>query len=211
MKTLIFLPLILVLSLLSISCAPSVAKTEYDKALNDLSAAQSQVKSLQAEVSSGQTQITSLQTDLSAAQSQVKSLQAEVSSGQTQITSLQTDLSAAQSQVKSLQADVSSGQSKIKSLQTDLSSAQDKAKQAALRMDILNSVFLPVLQGQQLTESQEFALFFEWRDKVNATTDSQLKSKFQAILDNTGNSAKLDTATMDFFAYLMESTASILK
>lgn len=169
MNKMFFAAIILLLSLLALSCTDNVPKTEYDKVVSNLAAAQSQIASLQTNITSIQSQITSLQTELTTDQSQIKSLQA------------------------------------------DLDASRASLKQAALRVAILNSVFLPVLKGQQQTQSQQVAMFLEWRDKITASGNPQLTSKFQAILDNVSNTQKLNTAMTDFFVYLLESLSTSLK
>ncbi len=169
--------------LISVSCAPSVPKVEYDMVASSLSSAQSQVSSLQ--------------TDLTSSQSQVKSLQA--------------DLSYTQSQVKSFQTGLSASQDQVKQLQSNLSSIQDKNKQAVLKLEIINSILLPELKGQQLTQAQELDIFLQWRDKVNSSGDPQLKAKFQTILSSVNDQQLLIGATADFFIYLLESLPSALQ
>jgi peptidoglycan hydrolase CwlO-like protein len=117
------------LSLL-VSCAPSVPKAVYDKALSD--------------ISSAQTQVTSLQKDLSAAQEKIDSLQKDLSSSQEQVKTAQTQ---------------------IDSLKKDLSLSQEKLKKSALYMDISNAIFIPAIKGQELTQSQQLALFLQGETK----------------------------------------------
>jgi hypothetical protein len=66
-----------------------------------------------------------------------------------------------------------------------------------------------VIKGQQLTESEQIALFLQWRDNINETGDAQLIAKFQFILDNIDNPQLLDQGMTEFFIYLMETTPNI--
>jgi len=137
-------------------------------------------------------------SDLSTSQAKVQSLEANVSNATAQIQSIQTELNTAKTQVQSLQ--------------TDNQAAQNKIKQAKLRIEILSALFLPVFKGQQMTASQQIDLFFTMRDKVKETGDSQLISKFQAILDSAAaGSQTVQQATAAFYVYLLETMPKTLE
>jgi len=108
------------------------------------------------------------------------------------------DYDKAQAQIQSLQADLSKKDG-------DLKTAQTKITQAKAKMEIVNTLFVPALKGEQLTQAQQVDLFFKWRDKVTALGDADLSSKFQVIIDNASNSQKMSQAMKDFFLYLFES------
>jgi septal ring factor EnvC (AmiA/AmiB activator) len=144
---------------------------------------------------------------------------ADLAASQVQTQSVQTELTAAKTQTQSVQAELTTAKTQNQSLQSEIQSAKEKAKQAKLRMEILNAFFLPQFKGQQLTPAQQADLFFTMRDNVKATGDATLNAKFQALMDTavvhaqTPTATSLQTvtqATADFFAYLLENMPKTL-
>ena len=83
MKKAILIGMVLVLVLFLLpSCAAGVPQEEYDRVSSDLAAAQTQIQSLQGD-------LTAAQGDLTAAQTQIQSLQGDLAKAQTQVQPLQ--------------------------------------------------------------------------------------------------------------------------
>lgn len=164
------------------SCAPTVAKTEYDKTLGELSTLQ--------------TQNTQIQTDLTAALALSRQLQTEIAKKETQF---QSDLAKKDGQ---------------------LQAANDRIKQAAIRIEILNALFLPVMTGKQMTTSQQLDIVTAMREKVKATGDVQLIAKLDAFFEAAARQAQnpsdanllaANTAVRDFYAYLLATLPKTLQ
>jgi chromosome segregation ATPase len=190
MKNIILLFMISAMALLLlVSCAPSVPKSEYDKTLSDLSAAQNELSNLQ-------TQIETLQVDFSLAK--------------TQVVSLQNELSASQAKINSLQEELSTTQNQLIVAQSHLSLSQEKIKKITLMMDINNDILLPSNDGQILTKEQLRQIFNKWANQIYATHDYELIEKYNACKDNIDNPQILSYALNDYFVYIWKKISNTI-
>jgi len=148
-----------------------------------------------------QEQYDKISSDLAAAQTQIQSLQDESSAKETELSAKESEFAAAQTQIQSLQGELSAKD-------TELEATKERLKQARLRIEILNAIFIPAMTGEldRMTEMEAINLFFECRDNIKDVGDPLLEAKFEVIMEPTG-----EEGMMDFFIYLLESTADILE
>jgi hypothetical protein len=92
---------------------------------------------------------------------------------------------------------------------TELKTATDKLALVKSEVEIFNTIFLPAMRGDldNMSDTDSMNLFLSLRDKVIAVGDSELTTKFQAIIDSAGG----DEPVFDFFIYLLEDISKELK
>jgi len=115
---------------------------------------------------------------------------------------VKAELVAAQAQVETLQSDLKAAQSRIELL-------EQKVVRAKAQAEIISGLFVPALTGEfnEMTTSESTHFFLEWRDQVEASGDTLLKDKFQALID----AEFADEGMMDFFLYLFENLPKTLE
>jgi hypothetical protein len=91
----------------------------------------------------------------------------------------------------------------------ELKTATDKLALVKSEVEIFNTIFLPAMRGDldNMSDTDSMNLFLSLRDKVIAVGDSELTTKFQAIIDSAGG----DEPVFDFFIYLLEDISKELK
>jgi hypothetical protein len=186
------------------SCTPSVAKVEYDKVVNDLSAANSQSQTLQNQLSEAQTQNQNLQSQISSFQSKNEALQKQLSDTMALYSDSQTQLSNSQTQLKSIQ-------SQNQLLRSNSQDIQDKIKKAKLIADTISSIFIPFMNGQNMTTSQQNTLFIQFTINIGLINDPQLNNMFKDIFDSSLSKTAQNKAASDIFNRLFQLESDLLK
>jgi len=193
-----------------------VPQEEYEKAKNDLAAAQS-------ELATAQKQVESLKGKLQAAQDQIKTLQSDyeevtgkLKAAQDQIKTLQKDydkasseLKAVQSQIESLQGDYDQVKEELKAAQDQIETLQQKMKRAKAQAEIVGGIFIPAMTGEldQMTDAEVARWFLGWLDNIEAVEDPVMEKKLQALIESEFG----DKEMIDFFIYLLESIPKTLE
>jgi hypothetical protein len=102
-------------------------------------------------------------------------------------------------------------QNDIKAKDTSINILSGNFEGIKKRIDVFNSLFEPFLTGEYYTWSEsdvtKFAVNFI--NKVHDVGDPALDEKFTAMIDATTQTSE-DTATLDFFQYLMTSINKLL-
>lgn len=224
MNRAIILAILFILITFLTSCSPSVAKTEYDKVVNDLSTANSQSQSLQSQLSDIQNQnktlqgqISDLQVKNSDIQTQNQTLQTQISDLQAKNDDIQKQLSKSEEQFVVVNTQLAyekllagDGDSPDQLLQSPDMEIKYKIHELRLISDILSSLFTPYLSGQQLSADQQINVLVQMNVDVKATADPQLTSKFNAIFATGVTKAVQDQAAKDFFNYLFQTQSNII-
>ncbi|MDD4858795.1 MAG: hypothetical protein PHR56_01115 [Dehalococcoidales bacterium] len=89
---------------------------------------ESQVATLQTELTNSETKAADLQTNLTASQTQATGLQGQLKDSETKAADLQTKLTASQTQTTNLQAQLKTSEGQVATLQTSLQNANDSVK-----------------------------------------------------------------------------------
>lgn len=145
MKRIIGVGLSLVMVLLFlVSCG--VPQEKYDKLNSDLTAAQTQIQSLQSDLSAKESELTAAETQAQSLQSNLSAKESELSAAKTQAQSLQSSLSAKES---------------------ELQATKTKLAQAKSRMEVVNGLFIPAITGEldKMTQAQATLFFLGWMVK----------------------------------------------
>ncbi len=137
--------------------------------------------------------------DLAAAQTQVQTLQTQNQTLQTQAQTLQTQIQDLQNQVKSLQSQTSASQADSATL-ADL---QKKVNQAKPYWQLFTGFYQIGIAGQTPTAVQ----IMDMMGKIQATGDSTLTAKMQAIISSNGGKQE----SLDFVDYLIGKVNELLK
>ena len=87
-------------------------------------------------------------------------------------------------------------------IEEQLETLQEKLDQTSERIEVINGLFVPIMQGNE----PEVSYFFQWRDKIIAVGDPMLTEMFNEMMDEQS-----DEKLSEFFVYLFESTAEALR
>ena len=124
-------------------------------------------------------------SDLTAAQTQIQSLQGELSTKETELSTKESELAAAQTQTQSLQGDLAAKETELSAKESELEVTNEKLEQGKARIEILNAIFIPAMTGEldAMTETEATNYSLEWQDSLNAVGDPVLTAKFEAFMD----------------------------
>ena len=119
-----------------------------------------------------------------------------------------SDLAAAQEEIDTLKAELSTKENELKAIQTQLEETSKKVDQAKIRMEVMNAMFVPILEIGYA--GGIISLYFNFHDLVFALGDPVLVVKFNNIFAETDQEKMIDKL-FEFYAYLLESTSEILE
>ena len=138
-----------------------------------------------------------------ALQTEATSLKIELSAKETELLSVQSELSAKETELLSVQNQLSAKEGELQTAQSELETATGKLKGGKARMEVINALWVPIMRGEDIGG---VASFFEWRDQIVAIGDPILTESFNEMMD-MGVGENL----IEFFVYLFESVAEVLK
>lgn len=127
---------------------------------------------------------------------------AERDAAKTEVQLLQSDLAEAQAQIQSLIKDSVEAQA-------ELQASKERMLQAKTNAEIVNSIFIPAVTGEldEISEIEAMSLVIEGRDKIKTTEDSQMMTKFEALIDSKFGEEQM----LDFFVYVLKRIPEILE
>jgi peptidoglycan hydrolase CwlO-like protein len=177
------------LLLFSVSCGSGITQEQYDQVNADLTSAQAQVQTLQA--------------DLNARTEELADKNDKLDESTQKWQESTEDLAAAQAQISALEVQVTDKTDELAAKTDEINNMQENTELVKTEYEILYILFMPALTGEiyDMSPSEQMDLSLDMRDKVDATGDPVLSSKFQALIDGGGS----EEAVIDFYAYLMDA------
>lgn len=115
----------------------------------------------------------------------------------------QTELDRVQSELTTAREKIAALEVQLQRAEAESKAAADRARLTRARVDALNELVLPAIEGQTPSAS----LLLTWRDKVVAVNDPELTKRFDA-LTAARDREQGRSASRDLFSYLLRSTAA---
>jgi len=179
----IVLAVIFVVSLASCGISEEV----YNAVVGERDAALAQIQTLESDLSKER-------ENLTAAQSQIKTLESNLSSAESQITTLESELSAEQNKVKTLESDLAAEQSEVQKLEKEVSAAQSETQKMTGDYNAIKRKIDGAEPCAEILERYYFETEFEMSpgeaqleisELVLKTLDAEIMEKWTNYLDST--------------------------
>ncbi len=94
----------------------------------------------------------------------------------------------------------------VVSLRNELDALKQKMIQVKSLAEVMSDLFIPALTGEikELTDNESKRYFFEWSEKIAASGDSLVQSKFQELVDSGFSEQQLKSFLVYLFKALSE-------
>ena len=191
------------------SFSSCVSQEQYNKATFELISAQTQIQTMQTDLTKAKEQNQSLQKDLDESNTKTQTLQTNLTKGQEQNQSLQKDLDNAKSQAKTLQADITA-------TKNDLARAQTKAQsleKAAAYADFIDLLFYGGWLESNIPTEYKFADYNEYGltliQKATRLNDSAVDKYITQI--TSYYSARSESKTVTVFLQMTQHCLQQIK
>lgn len=158
-----------------------------------MTAAETDIDNLQSDMSTAQTDITSLKSRMTTAEGDIDTLQADMTTAKSDISSLKTRMTAAEESVEELQSDMTTAKANISALQSDMTEAQGDISSLETRMaDAEDDI--------STAQSNITALQNDKQDKTDNSLDTADKTVvgaineiYEELTQGGGVNSRLDT------------------
>jgi outer membrane murein-binding lipoprotein Lpp len=191
-----------VLVLIAFFTAGCVSQSKFDQITSELDLAQGQIQEL--------TQANdTLKKDYASLKSEYDTLKTINVALMVEHETLQSDFAGTKADLEKTQTSLEDTKANLKDALNDVSALEEKMVKVKAKVEVLKSLFLPSLSGEYVnySEGEALAWFLEWGTLVEATNDSSLQEKYDALVVG-GFSEK---GTSDFFIYLIEAISQDLE
>lgn len=166
----------------------TTAESDIDTLQADMTEAQGDISSLETRMTAAETDIDNLQSDMSTAQSDISSLKSRMTTAEGDIDTLQADMTTAKSDISSLKTRMIAAEENVEELQSDMTTA--KANISALQADMteaqgdISSLETRMADAEDdinTAQSNITALQNDKQDKTDSSLDTADKTVVGAI------------------------------
>lgn len=158
-------------------------------------------------------ELATAKSDLATAQSNIAALQNEYDTLKRSYDSLKNDYDKIKEELDAAQAKVKQVQQDLMNALLDRDALAKKVREAKARAEVLRTLFVPSLTGedQTLTQREQIDRFLQWGDLIALTRDRNLVDKYMALGDSIMNGTYSREILADLLIYLLESLVTNLE